>query len=142
MNIELKYKDKAEEYLEDFYKKIWHQANEDYFGKQIDWTNTTKIVEAYDNDELVGVIELRMQVGVMYIFEIAIAYSHQGKGIGKMLMEKAEEIAKEEKMHKIYLETGKTWGKGSFYEKMGYIETGIFPKHYGGHDYVQYSKFF
>ncbi|MGH7203205.1 MAG: GNAT family N-acetyltransferase [Candidatus Levyibacteriota bacterium] len=141
MTIKLKIKDKAADYVELFYKKVWHQANIDYFGKQIDWSSKTTIIETYDKDELVGVIEMHMQVGVMYIFELAVIYSHQRRGIGRMLMENAEEIAKKEKMHKIYLDTGKNWGTAPFYEKLGFIKTGEFPKHFGGHDYLQYSKF-
>lgn len=140
-SINYEVKDKAGDYLEPFYKDIWHNANIEYYGKQIDWSTTTRFIEAYDKAELVGVLELRVQVGVAYVFEVAVAYSHQGKGVGKVLMQKAEEIAKEMKCHKIYLETGKTWGKTTFYEKLGYEQTGIFPKHFGGHDYIQYSKF-
>jgi GNAT superfamily N-acetyltransferase len=136
-----KVKDKTEDYLEGFYKEIWKNANIEYYGKQIDWSTTTRIIEAHDGDALVGVLELRVQVGVAYVFEVAVAFPHQSKGIGKVLMEKAEEIAREMKCHKIYLETGKTWGKTTFYEKLGYEQTGVFPKHFGGHDYIQYSKF-
>ena len=141
MQIVFKLKNEAEDYLEDFYKNVWHQANEDYFGKQIDWSSTTKIIEAYDKNELVGAIEMKIQVGVMYIFEVAVSPSHHRKGLGTMLMKKAEDIAKEMKLHKIYLETGKTWGTSTFYKRLGYKQTGIFPKHFGGHDYLQYSKF-
>jgi histone acetyltransferase (RNA polymerase elongator complex component) len=56
-------------------------------------------------------------------------------------MKEAEKLAEKEKLHKIFLETGKTWGVGTFYEKLGYIKTGELPKHHGGQDYIQYSKF-
>jgi histone acetyltransferase (RNA polymerase elongator complex component) len=139
--IILEVKDNVADYIEPFYQKVWHKANVDYFGKQVDWSTKKKVLEAYDGEELVGVLELHMQVGVAYVFELAVAYSHQKHGIGTLLMHKAEEVARQEKMHKIHFETGKTWGTAEFYEKLGYIKTGEYPRHYGGHDYVQFSKF-
>lgn len=139
--LSIKIKNKASTKVEHLYKDVWKTANQEYFGKQINWSTTKKIVEAYDKKNLVGVIELHMQVGVMYIFELAVAYSHQKQGIGRMLIEKAEELARKEKMHKIHLDTGKTWGTAKFYEKMGFTKTGEFPKHFAGQDYLQYSKF-
>ncbi|MEK7570718.1 MAG: GNAT family N-acetyltransferase [Patescibacteria group bacterium] len=138
----IKIKSKASEKVEQFYKDVWERANIDYFGKQVNWATKTIVIEVYSGGKLVGVIELHTQMGVMYIFELAVAYSHQKQGIGRMLVKKAEEIAREEKMHKIHLDTGKNWGTGIFYEKMGYMKTGEFPKHFGGQDYLQYSKFF
>lgn len=126
--------------IENFYKKVWETADQEYYGRKIDWSVSKRIVEAYDNNELVSVIELHLQAGVMLIFELAVAYSHHKKDIGTMLVHKAEKIAKEEKLHKIYLETGKTWGTAAFYEKLEYVKTAEIPMHHGGQDYLQYSK--
>lgn len=64
-----------------------------------------------------------------------------GNGIGKSLMDKAEELAIKEKMHKIYLETGKNWDVAEFYKKLGYEQTGVLPQHYQRQDYIILSKF-
>lgn len=62
------------------------------------------------------------------------------KYFGKMLMEKAEAFATKEKLHKIYLETGATWGVVDFYKKLGYRETATLPDHYLKQDYIILSK--
>ena len=124
-----------------FVKKEWKTADNQYHRKVVDWKKQTKILTAYEEGKLVGVLELYYVAGVMHIEEIIVAFSHHKKGIGKLLMEQAEEIAKKEKLHKLYLETGKTWGVANFYEKLGYIKTGEMPKHYCSQDYIQYSKF-
>jgi ribosomal protein S18 acetylase RimI-like enzyme len=56
-------------------------------------------------------------------------------------MERAEAIAKQYKLHKVYLDTGKNWKAAKFYESLGYKKTGELPKHLEQQDYIEYSKF-
>jgi len=49
-------------------------------------------------------------------------------------------LAKRERVHKIFLETGKTWKVRKFYEKLGYNKTGDLPKHFAKQDYIEYTK--
>lgn len=79
-----------------FLKKEWKTADIKYRGKELNWKKQIQIITAYDNNMLVGVLELNYVTGVMYIEEIIVAFSHHKKGIGTMLMEQAEEIAKKE----------------------------------------------
>jgi len=124
-----------------FLKKEWKTADIQYRGKEVNWKVTKLIITAYEGKKLVGALELSYVAGVMHIEEIIVAFDYHKKGIGKLLMQRAEEIAKKEKLHKMYLETGKTWGVTTFYEKLGYLKTGEMPKHNCGQDYIQYSKF-
>ncbi len=123
-----------------FSEKVWKTADVQYYGKQIDWKKEMLIIQAYNKDELAGVLELYMQAGVMHIQDLVVDFAQQKQGIGTALMNKAEEIAKQNNMHKIYLETGKTWGVRKFYEKLGFSLTGELPKHYAKQDYVEYTK--
>lgn len=124
----------------DFAGKEWDIADLKHYGKEVDWTTHARFIQAYEGDDLVGALELEYEAGVMHIEDLIVSHSHHRKGIGKALMKKAEEIAREAKLHKIFLETGEEWEAREFYEKLGYIKTGDLPKHSGGHDYVQYSK--
>jgi ribosomal protein S18 acetylase RimI-like enzyme len=56
-------------------------------------------------------------------------------------MERAEAIAKQYKLHNVYLDTGKNWKAAKFYESLGYKKTGELPKHLEQQDYIEYSKF-
>jgi len=125
----------------DFVKKEWKIADTIHFGKEIQWKKEKKALVAKDDNEIVGVLEFTMQAGVMYIDELIVANTHQGKGIGTMLMQHVEEIAKENHLHKIYLDTGENWPAVKFYENLGYQQTGVLSKHYVGLDYIIFSKF-
>jgi len=125
----------------DFVKSQWPIADKVHFGHEVEWKKEKKALIAKDDVQIVGVLEYTIQAGVMYIDEIIIAHDQQGKGIGKMLMEHVEEIATNDHLHKIYLDTGATWPAVKFYEALGYIKTGDLPKHLAGQDYVIFSKF-
>lgn len=124
-----------------FVKEEWTKADIPHFGHVVNWKKEKKVLQAMDENKIVGILELIMQAGVMYIDELIVAEIHHGEGVGKTLMEKAEEIAKVNNMHKIYLDTGKNWPAVKFYEALGYEKTGEFPKHLEGVDYVIFSKF-
>ena len=127
--------------IEKFQENEWQPADIEHFGRTIDWKKEKKILKALEGAKLVGVLELTIQSGVMHIDSLIVKHDRQGQGIGKELMEKAESVARQNKLHKIYLDTGKNWGAVKFYEALGYIKTGELPKHLELQDYVEFSKF-
>ncbi len=124
-----------------FTKKAWEVADLRHYGEKIDWTKEKCFIQAYDEGILVGSLELDFMAGVMHILDVIVDPIQQQQGIGTLLMQSAETLAKEKSLHKIFLETGKTWDACKFYEKLGYKKTGDLPNHYLQQDYVEYSKF-
>jgi len=124
----------------DFSKKIWEIADMENYGRKINWEKENRFIQAYKNTTLVGLIELTLEAGVMHILDLVVDYTEQNQGIGTELMKKAEEVAKQNNIHKIFLETGATWKVRKFYEKLGYVKTGDLPKHFEKQDYVEYTK--
>lgn len=139
--IDIKILDNLSDDAINFVKNEWTKADAVHFGRKIQWNKEKKILQAYEKDIIVGVLELTIQAGVMYIDEVIVRQDMQGKGLGKTLMQKAEDIAREQELHKIYLDTGKTWPATKFYEALGYEKTGELPNHFEKTDYVVYSKF-
>jgi len=139
--IEVKEVEKIDQSIEAFQKAEWIPADIAYFGRKIDWKKENKVFTATDENNLVGVLELSIQSGVMHIESLIVKHDKYGKGIGTKLMQKAEALAAEKQLHKIYLETGKTWDATKFYEALGYKVTGELPNHFERQDYVEYSKF-
>jgi ribosomal protein S18 acetylase RimI-like enzyme len=139
--VTIKITKKATPLVSSFSNKVWKTADLQYSGRIINWKKEVRFIHAYTNKQLVGLIELTMEAGVMIILDLAIDYTYQNQGIGTILMHRAEKLAKQHKVHKISLETGKTWKVRKFYEKLGYIKTGDLLMHFAKQDYVQYSKF-
>ena len=123
-----------------FVKYEWIVADKVHFGREIKWQKEKHALTAIDDKEIVGVLELTIQAGVMYIDELIVASSRQGQGIGTELMQKAEELGRDKSLHKIYLDTGSNWPAVKFYENLGYQKTGALPNHYENLDYIIFTK--
>jgi ribosomal protein S18 acetylase RimI-like enzyme len=107
----------------------WNIADKKHYGEEVDWEDHKLFIQAYEDEKLVGALELKYQAGVMHISDLIVDHNNQRKGIGQG-----------KNLHKIYLETGETWEARKFYENLGYKKTGELPNHYGNQTYVQYSK--
>lgn len=127
--------------IENFQKAQWALADLKHFGRVVSWQRKSKVLKAMQNNELIGVLDLNFQSGVMHIDGLIIKEDKQRQGIGKALMLKAEEIARENNLHKIYLDTGKMWPANDFYQSLGYTITAELQDHLEHQDYVIYSKF-
>ncbi len=139
--ITIKITDKETPQFNAFSDEEWETTDLQYHRRKVDWTKERRFILAYEKKQIVGLLELSMEAGVMHIIDLIIEHTHQKKGIGTSLMEHAEEMAKQNKIHKIFLETGGNWTVRAFYEKLGYEKTGDLPKHFAKQDYVEYSKF-
>ncbi|HUQ84810.1 MAG TPA: GNAT family N-acetyltransferase [Candidatus Limnocylindrales bacterium] len=142
--MKIKITKKGSKKLKAFYKKEWEIADREHYGKPIAWEKWSLkefTLEAQENDEIVGAVYFTITADVAYIDMLIVTKSHREKGLGKLLVKKAEGVAKKNGAHKIYLQTGKGWDAVSFYESLGYRITGELPNHCFHKDYIELSKF-
>ena len=97
-------------------------------------SNSLKVLTAWDNDKLVGLIRV---VGddytIIYIQDILVLESYQGKGIGSHLLKLILEEYKT--IRQIVLMTDNTEKTINFYQKNGMVDTA----EYNGVAFVKYS---
>lgn len=137
----LKKKSKA---LEKFSEHEWAQADLEHYGKPIPrsvWKEKKLILKAVIGREIVGVLAGKLEAGVFYIGNLLVSHKHRGKGIGKQLIQKAEEWAQRNKAHKIHLVTGEGWDAVRFYESLGYRVRARLPKHHLKRTFLEIDKF-
>jgi ribosomal protein S18 acetylase RimI-like enzyme len=92
-----------------------------------------------DSDKLVGVLTADILWVWIYIDEIWVDKNYRDRGIGKQLMDRAEEYAISQGMTGLWLWT-QGWQAPKFYDQLGYKEFtrfGDFPK---GHCRIGYRK--
>jgi ribosomal protein S18 acetylase RimI-like enzyme len=128
--------------IKPFNAKEWVATNVKHYGKPDNWIEEEFVFKAVEDGEIVGTIYGEFAAGVLYIDDIVVAKDKRGSGIGRMLMEKAEEFGRTLKAHKSYLITWEDGAVTGFYEKLGYKKTGDFVNHYYHTDFVIYEKFF
>jgi ribosomal protein S18 acetylase RimI-like enzyme len=126
--------------FKEFSKKEWANADVEHYGKALDWKTDKLSVEAYEGEELKGTARIRIDEGVVYIETIIVAKDNRGNGLGKLLMSKVEEIARNKGAHKIYLDTGNGWSSVDFYKSSGYEITAELKDHYHRQDFIIMTK--
>ena len=122
--IRIKENIKNEEEFNKLYDSVgWGAYNKEISNKALD--NTFYSVSVYDDDKIIGYGRLIGDtICFIYIHDIMVVPEYQAKGIGTLIMnkllEKIEEIKKENPSLRVYL--GASKNKEDFYKKFGFIE--------------------
>ena len=124
-----------------FDKKEWKNYDHDHFVKDIVWDTKASFLKIEEKGVVLGTMELKVEGGVGTIKTIIVKKGLQGKGIGKILIKKAEELTWQQNGHKLFLTTGKNWQAVRFYESMGFAKSADLPNHYFGVDFIEMTKF-
>jgi len=109
--------------IREFNKKEWESVHPEHFGRKQDrsyWDKKKFFFVAEENGEILGTLDGDYIAGVMYISQLIVGQEKRGLGIGRNLMAAAEDLAKKNRLHLIYLKTGVDWKAVSFYESLGY----------------------
>lgn len=70
----------------------WHLLDKLHYGKNIEWNEKHFRFKAVENGKLVGTIDGKHESGIVYIGTVITAESARGRGVGTMLIKKAEEF--------------------------------------------------
>ncbi len=126
--------------VKEWSKGQWHKTDLSHYGRTVDWDEQKFRFKAEEDGKLVGLITGKHESGVIYVGTIITAEEARGRGIGTMLINKAEEFGRKLGAHKIWLITGKEWSEREFYEKLGFKIEGILPDHHFHKDFVIFAK--
>ncbi len=121
-------------------KDEWHRVDLLHYGKDAVWNELKFKFKATENGKLLGYILAKHEAGVIYVESVITAESARGRGVGSMLIKKAEESGKALGAHRIWLVTGKDWPENAFYLKIGFKNIGILPDLYYRKDFIIYSR--
>lgn len=109
------------------------QAAPDYKKERIKWL-------AFDErKELRAVLTADILWGWIYIDELWISPDFRGEGLGRRLMQIAEEFAKSQSLEGIWLWT-QSWQAEGFYKRLGYDQFTRFDNFPKGHSRIGFRK--
>ncbi|HMK59545.1 MAG TPA: GNAT family N-acetyltransferase [Dissulfurispiraceae bacterium] len=99
------------------------------------------IMASFANNSPAGSIRYHLKGGVCIIERLSVKPGFQRNGIGRSMVSHVETIVTG-KAHKIYLETGLLEKNLLlFYSSMGFSAEAVLRRHYGGFDWIAFSKF-
>lgn len=118
----------------------WKDVNNSHFGPGIVWNSSPFAFKAVDGKKTVGLIFGKHESGTIYVSNIIVAKNERRKGIGKMLLEKAETFGKKFGDHKIWLISGKHYPEDHFFRELGFNKEAIIPNLFFHKDFIVYTK--
>src|SRR5512135_2367108 len=86
----------------DFNESEWNLVNDEHFGRGTRWNETPFRFKAVEGGKTVGLIFGKHESGTIYVSNIIVAKDKRKQGIGRKLIEKAEEFGKKFGDHKIW----------------------------------------
>lgn len=92
------------------------------------------------DNEIVGVISLEIQIDICQIEAIIVKPEWHKKGIGKNLINYAQEFTKKEGCHKLWCWSLEVYNAKGFFIKMGFEQEGLLHKHWFGQDCYVFGK--
>lgn len=104
------------------------------------WNDEVFTLVAKEGSEIIGFICINVRMGIAYIESLLVGEKSRNQGIGQKLVFDAEEKAKSIGAHKIWLETGRTWGTEKFYRRLGYVVRTILPNDVGHQECLLMDK--
>ena len=87
-----------------------------------------------------GTIDGKHESGVIYIASLITVENERGRGIGSMLIKRAEGFGNKLGAHRTWLITGKDWKENKFYKKLGFKKIGDLPDFHFHKDFVIYTR--
>lgn len=92
-------------------------------------------------DRLIGGLSGYVTQGWLYVKLLAVIEEMRGSGLGRQLLGRAEEFARDKQLAGVYLDTFNFQAPG-FYQKLGYVECGRLPASGNRAQRVWYAKTF
>lgn len=124
-----------------FEKAAWPPADQEHYGEHLpDFSRHQFILVAEEGGEVVGSIKVSTDAGVGLIDSLLVRPDRQKQGIGRALVQAAEEKARALAVHKMTLETGADWGARHLYTKRGYAVRAQLPNHFGKREFILMDK--
>ncbi|GEO09446.1 GNAT family N-acetyltransferase [Segetibacter aerophilus] len=95
----------------------------DFSAEELEKEKNDLLIAAYEDDQMLGCCILtQINPTTVRLRQMAVKAGLQGKGIGRVLMQFAENIARDRGYKKLCMHARKT--AAGFYERLGYTVTG------------------
>jgi len=122
-------------------EKEWRLQDNAHYGRPvIKWIEKKFRYKAVENEEIVGIIDGKIEAGKVFIETLIVAEKARGKDIGTSLIQAAEQFGKKYEAHRTWLVTGKEWSENIFYKKLGFQLVGKLSDFYLHADFVLYTR--
>lgn len=133
--------DVSPERTRDFRRAHEREALSTLWNFRVIWHEQRHEIAATAAGEIVGVLALRIAASLAHVESLIVAPERRKSGIGRRLLERAENVANYYNCHKMTLEAPATLPARAFFEACGYKVEAILPQHTWKLDVAVMRKF-
>ncbi len=126
---------------EDFRKIHERDALSTQWNFRVVWHEQRHELAATQNGEIVGVLGLRIAASLAHVDSLIVAPQSRRSGIGRSLLERAEQLANYYNAHKVTLEAPADSDAAAFFLACGYKIEAVLPQHTWKLDVAVMRKF-
>jgi GNAT superfamily N-acetyltransferase len=112
-----------------FYRTGEREALRALYGFSVIWHEQTHVFAAVDGDETLGAATIRIAASLAHVERIAVTPAHRRQGLGRGLLDAADEVAKYYNCHKMSALVPHKSEAQAFFEACGYSEEAVLPQH-------------
>ena len=105
------------------------------------WHEQRHELAATNEGDIVGVLGLRIAASLAHVESVIVEPSRRRRGIGRRLLERAEQLANYYNCHKMTIEAPAEGAARAFLEACGYKTEAILPQHTWKRDVAVMRKF-
>lgn len=120
--------------------KDWQKIINQYYGHGLPWWEKYYRFKATEDGKLLGTIDGKIEPGCVNINALMTTEAARGKGVGTLLIKKAEDLGKKLGAHRTWLFTGVDWQSNSFYKKLGFKVIAHCDDFFYHKDFVIYTR--
>jgi GNAT superfamily N-acetyltransferase len=124
----------------DFNEDEWQYVNDLRFGKGVKWNTTPFQFKATENGKTTGLIFGKHESGTIYVSNIIVAKAKRRRGIGTILIKKAEDFGRKIGDHKMWLISGEDYSEDAFFKKLGFQNQAVIPDLFFHKNFIIYTK--
>jgi|GEM_PF-144900 len=123
-----------------FFREEWPLADEETFGRRLDWSAEPFALIVRRRKYVLGVLKGHFIGGVASIDEFVVGRRHRGRGLGSALLDRFEREALRRNCNRIVLRAVKDARAERFYGDRGYSRESIQFSYEFGFDYVKLTR--
>ncbi len=133
--------DQEKSRVDAFDDREWHTHDVSHFGRLFPEYGVGEVkLKAESDGQVIGTVYGFAEMGVLQVTDLLVMKSHQGMGVGSVLLQAAIDACEQLALHKVIIFTGVNWDTHPFYLKHGFVKTTILNDLYGRQDFVVFEK--
>lgn len=127
--------------LEDFWRSVDRDWRSELWEFRVVWHEQAHDLSVRSGQTIAGALRVRIAASLAHVDALYVRREHRNAGVGRMLLQRCEEIANYYNCHKVSVAVFHEHGAEEFFVRCGYKIEAVLPQHTFKLDVAMLRKF-